>query len=157
MSADTTPSVARAARCAPRASLSEASGNSRGTTEARVMDSIISTVPPTTGVTMRRKTNSHLEMTIWPSPHTMTSAASVPGPPSDTALMQNGMENAAVNMGNMDPVPTRPTLRTCTSVDTPATSRDAKTTHTRNESSRPDALATTTGVTNSVADAMRLN
>ena len=111
----------------------------------------MSTVPPTTGVTMRRSMNSHLEMAIWPMPQTMTRAASVAGPPSETASMQKGMEKAAVNMGSIAPAPTTPTRRTCIIVVRPATSRDAKTTHTRYESSRPDALATTTGVTKSVA------
>ena len=141
------PSVASAATCAPRASLSEASGSSRGTTEASVIDRIMSTVPPTTGVTMRRRMNSHLEMAIWPMPQTMTRAARVAGPPPETASMQKGMEKAAVNMGSIAPAPITPTRRTCIIVVRPATSRDAKTTHTRYESSRPDALATTTGVT----------
>ena len=143
--------------CAPNASLSGACGSRRGTTEARVMDSIISTVPPTTGVTMPLSINSHLDITIWPCPQTMTRAARVAGPPSDTAEMQNGMEKAAVNMGSMEPAPTSPTRRTCTSVDRPATSSEANTIHSKYAPSRPDALATTTGVTSSVADAIRLN
>ena len=64
-------------------------------------------------------------------PQTMTRAVSVAGPPSTTAEMQNGMEKAAVNMGSTAPAPTGPARRTCTSVDTPATSREAKTIHTK--------------------------
>ena len=95
------------------------------------MDSIISTVPPTVGVMIRRSTNSHLEMTIWPIAQTMTRVVSVAGPPSTTAEMQKGIEKAAVNMGSTAPAPTGPTRRTCTSVDTPATRREAKTIQTR--------------------------
>ena len=131
MSAAMTPSVARAVRLAPAVPVADASGSRRGTTEARVMDSIISTVPPTVGVTMRRRANSHLEMRIWPIPQTMTKAASVAGPPSTTAEMQKGIEKAAVNMGSTAPPPTGPMRRTCTSVDMPATSREAKTIQTR--------------------------
>ena len=80
---------------------------------------------------MRRRTNSHLEMIIWPIPQEMTRAVSVAGPPSTTAPMQKGMEKAAVNMGSTAPAPTGPTRRTCNSVDTPATSRDAKTIQTK--------------------------
>ena len=64
ISAAMTPSVASAVKCGPTVPVSDASGNRRGTTEARVMDSIISTVPPRVGVTIRRRTNSHLEMAI---------------------------------------------------------------------------------------------
>ena len=60
-------------------------------------------------------------------------------------------------MGSIALAPTGPAPRTCIIVVRPATSREAKTTHSRYESSRPDALATTTGVTSSVADAIRLN
>ena len=88
---------------------------------------------------------------------TMTRAISVAGPPSTTAVMQNGIAKAAVNMGRTAPAPTGPNLRTCINVDTPQTSREAKTTHTRYDSPLPDALATTTGVTSRVAEAIRLN
>ena len=95
------------------------------------MDSIISTVPPTVGVTIRRRTNSHLEMAIWPIAQTMTKVVNVASPPSTTAGMQKGIEKAAVNMGSTALAPTGPIRRTCTSVDTPATSREAKTIQTR--------------------------
>ena len=157
MSADITPSVVSAARCAPSASSWVASGNRRGTTDARVMESIISTVPPTTGVTTRRMTKSHLVIASCPMPQTMTRAASVSGPPSETAVMQKGMAKAAVNIGSIEPAPTSPTRRTCNSVHSPAISSDANTIHTRKLSSRPDALETTMGVTRSVAAAFRLN
>ena len=34
-------------------------------------------------------------------------------------------------MGSMEPAPTSPTLRTCASVDRPATSREANTIHSK--------------------------
>ena len=93
------------------------------------MDSIISTVPPTVGVTIRRRMNSHLEITSCPSADTITSAVSVAGlpPMSATAEMQNGMEKAAVNIGSTAPAPTGPTRRTCSKVATPQTSSEANT------------------------------
>ena len=87
----------------------------------------------------------------------MMRAVRVAGPPSTTAVMQNGMEKAAVNRGSTVPDPTGPSRRTCSRVARPTTSSEAKTTHVRYASSRPDALATTTGVTSKVADAIRLN
>ena len=60
MRADTTPRAVSATRCAPNEFSSDASGSRRGTTDASVIDRIISTVPPTTGVTIRRRTKSHL-------------------------------------------------------------------------------------------------
>ena len=131
MSAAMTPSVASAVRWASTDPVSDASGSRRGTTEASVMDSIISTVPPRVGVMMRRRTNSHLEMISWAIAQTTTKAVSVDGPPSTTAEMQKGMEKAAVNMGSTAPAPTGPTRLTCTSVETPATRREAKTIQTR--------------------------
>ena len=71
--------------------------------------------------------------------------------------MQNGMEKAAVNSGRTDPAPTGPSRRTCSSVASPTTTRDAKTIHARYGSPLPDALATMTGVTSRVAEAIRLN
>ena len=95
------------------------------------MDRIIITVPPTVGVTMRRRMNSHLEMASCVTAVTRTSVVSVAGPPSTTAVIQKGMEKAAVNMGSTAPEPTVPSRRTWSNVDTPTTSNEAKTIHTR--------------------------
>ena len=94
------------------------------------MERIIITVPPTMGVTMRRRMNSQREMASWASTETMTSVARVAGPPSVTAVMQNGIENAAVNMGSTAPARTPPRRRTWIKVDRPTTIREAKTIHT---------------------------
>ena len=150
-------SVARAVSGAATGSASDASSRRPKTTDARVMDRIIITVPPTVGVTIRLRMNSHLEIASWISAETMTSVVSVAGPPSATAVMQNGMAKAAVNIGSTAPAPTGPSRRTCRIVDRPQTRSEAKTIHTRYESSRPEALATMTGVTSKVAEAMRLN
>ena len=95
------------------------------------MDRIIITAPPTVGVTIRLRMNSHLEIASWISAETMTSVVSVAGPPSATAVMQNGMAKAAVNIGSTAPAPTGPSRRTCRIVDRPQTRSEAKTIHTR--------------------------
>ena len=77
------------------------------------MERIIITVPPTVGVTMRRKIKSHFEIINWQMPETTTSIARVAGPPSTTAVIQKGIEKAAVNMGSTACPPTGPMRRTC--------------------------------------------
>ena len=62
MSAATITMVARAVRGASSGSIFDASSRRLKTTEARVMESIIIIVPPTVGVTIRLRMNSHLEM-----------------------------------------------------------------------------------------------
>ena len=52
------------------------------------MESIIITVPPTVGVTIRLRMNSHLEMASCAAAATRTRVVSVAGPPSATAVMQ---------------------------------------------------------------------
>ena len=89
------------------------------------------TMPPASGVTTRRRMTTHLETMICTTPVTTTRVSSVPGPPSTTAVMQKGMETAAVNIGSSAPAPTGPTRRTWTKVDNPTTIREAKTTHSR--------------------------
>ena len=62
-SATTMPRVASAVKGAATGSAAAAWSNRPKITEARVMESIIITVPPTVGVTILRRMNSHLEMT----------------------------------------------------------------------------------------------
>ena len=57
----------------------------------------------------------------------MTRVISVPGPPSTTAVMQKGMETAAVNMGSRALAPTGPIRRAWITVDMPTTTREANT------------------------------
>ena len=61
----------------------------------------------------------------------ITRLTRVPGPPSTTAVMQKGMETAAVNMGRRAPAPTGPRPRACTSVEIPTTTREANTIQSR--------------------------
>ena len=157
ISAATMVRVASAVKSDGPASVSVASSSRPKTTEARVMESIIITVPPKVGVTTLLRMNSHLEMISWVAAVMRTRVVRVAGPPSTTAVMQKGMEKAAVNMGRAAPPPTDPSLRACSNVDTPTTSSEAKTIHTRYDSSLPEAFATTTGVTSRVAEAIRLN
>ena len=84
-------------------------------------------MPPTVGVTTRRRMKSHLEMMSCTMAHANTSVVSAAGPPSKAAVMQKGMDTAAVNMGRRDPAPTGPTRFTCSSVESPTTTREAKT------------------------------
>ena len=114
-------------------------------------------MPPTVGVTTRRSMNNHLETTSWAMAATSTRVLKVAGPPSTAAVMQKGMETAAVNIGSMAPAPNGPMRRTCSRVDRPTTTSEAKTIQSRYDSPRSDALATITGVTNRVAAAIRLN
>ena len=129
--AATTTRVTRAVNGAFVGSSCDASSSRANTTEANVIDNIIITMPPTVGVTIRLSMNSHLEMTSWATAATNTSVVSVAGPPSVTAVMQKGMETAAVNMGRTAPAPMGPIPRTWTSVETPTTTSEAKTIHTR--------------------------
>ena len=155
--AATTVRVIRAVRGAATGSCWDASSSRPKTTDASVIERIIITVPPTIGVTMRLRMNSHLDMMIWTIAETIIKVVSVAGPPSTSAVMQNGMEKAAVNRGRTARAPTGPSCRTWISVATPTAMREANTTHVRYASSRPDAFATMMGVTSSVADAIRPN
>ena len=80
----------------------------RGTTEARVIESIIITVPPSTGVTSRLRRNSHLEIINWVAEVTSTRVINVAGPPSTTAEMQNGMGESRREHGQHRSGPDRP-------------------------------------------------
>ena len=112
VSAATTMSVTNAVSGAATGSTSAASSSKPNTTDARVMERIIITVPPMVGVTMRRKMNSHREITSWNAAEARINHVSVAGPPSFSAVMQKGIENAAVNSGSEAPAPTDPIRRT---------------------------------------------
>ena len=131
MSAPTTTRVARAVSGAAVGSSWDVSSNRWKTTEASVMERIIITMPPRVGVTIRLRMKSHLEMTSCSTAQTRTRVVRVAGPPSATAEMQKGMEKAAVNMGSTARDPMGPIPRTCTRVDRPTTTREAKTIHDR--------------------------
>ena len=57
---------------------------------------------------MRLRITTHLEIMSWIIAVAITRLTKVPGPPSTTAVMQKGMETAAVNMGRRAPAPTGP-------------------------------------------------
>ena len=153
----TTTRVIRAVRGPATGSSRDEPSSSANTTEARVTDRIMITMPLTVGVTRRRRMTTHLDMMSWRIAVTITRLTSVPGPPSTTAVMQNGMDTAAVNIGSRAPAPTGPMRRACIRVEIPTTIREANTIQSRYESPRPDSLATITGVTSNVAEAIRLN
>ena len=156
-SAATMTSVTNAVNEPPTGSAAVASSNNLKTTDAKVMDRIIITVPPTIGVTIRLSKNNHFETASWITAEMITSVVNVAGPPSTTAVIQNGIANAAVNIGRTTPPPIGPTRRAWIRVEIPTTTNDAKTIQLMYQSPRPDAWATITGVTNNVAEAKRLN
>ena len=127
VSAPTTMRVTSAVNGAATGSASAASSSRPKTTDARVMERIIITVPLIVGVMIRRRMNSHLEITSWNAAEARISVVRVAGPPSTSAVMQNGMEKAAVNSGSTAPAPTGPSRRTCSNVATPTTTSVAKT------------------------------
>ena len=71
--------------------------------------------------------------------------------------MQKGMAKAAVNIGSTAPAPTNPSLRTWMIVESPTTTSEANTIQVTYDPPRSAAFATITGVTSSVAEAIRLN
>ena len=71
--------------------------------------------------------------------------------------MQNGMEKPAVNIGSTAPAPTNPSRRTWMIVESATTTNEANTIQVTYESPSFEAFATITGVTSSVAEAIRLN
>ena len=123
----TMTSVARAVSGAATGWAAAASSSRPKTTEASVTESIIITVPPTVGVTMRRRMNSQRETMICTTAETTIRAVRVAGPPSATAVMQKGMVKAAVNIGMAAPAPAGPSRRTCRMVARPTDSSEAKT------------------------------
>ena len=127
VSAATTKRVTRAVSGAAMGFSWEASSSSWKTTDASVIESMVTMMPPTVGVTTRRSMNNHLETINWAMAATSTRVVSVAGPPSTTAVMQKGMETAAVNMGSIAPAPNGPMRRTCSRVESPTTTSEAKT------------------------------
>ena len=128
VSAPTTMRVTTAVNGTATGSASAASSSRPKTADARVMERIIITVPLIVGVTIRRRKNSHLEIISWKAADARISVA---GPPSTSAVIQNGIEKAAVNSGSTAPAPTGPSRRTCSNVATPTTTSVAKTIHPR--------------------------
>ena len=126
-SAATITKVTKAVNIPPTGSSAVVSSNSLNTTDAKVTDRIIMIVPLTMGVTTRRKKNSHRETASCTIAETTTNEVKVAGPPSTTAVMQNGMANAAVNIGRVMPEPIDPTRNVWMIVERPTTMREAKT------------------------------
>ena len=156
-SAATMTRVTNAVNEPPTGSAAVASSNNLNTTDAKVIDRIIITVPPTIGVTIRLSKNNHFETASWITAEMITSVVNVAGPPSTTAVIQNGIANAAVNIGRTTPPPRGPMRRAWIRVEIPTTTNDANTIQLMYQSPKPDACATITGVTNNVAEAKRLN
>ena len=85
------------------------------------------TVPETTGVRMRRISESRAAIANWNSDDTATRLAIVAGPPSTSAATHTAMKAPEVPMMSTYPDPTRPTRTACRTVVTPLTISAAKT------------------------------
>ena len=149
--------VARAATGADQGEDTGASSRRPSATEARESAISIITVPYTVGVMIRLMLNSHLEKMIWNAAETSTRVVIVVGPPSTSAMMQNGMAAKDVYTGKTAPVPMGPSRTTCSNVDTPITTSVANTSHSRKASLPPDPLTTITGPTSVSMEATTVN
>ena len=87
------------------------------------------TVPETTGVNIRRSSESLAASANWNSDDTTTRLAIVDGPPLTRAATQTAMNAPDVPMISTCPVPTRPTRTAWSTVVAPLTTSAAKTAH----------------------------
>ena len=69
----------------------------------------ISTVPATTGVTIRRNSESLAASRNWNSDDATTNTANKPGPPSTKAVTHTAMNAPDVPISSTYPAPMRPT------------------------------------------------
>ena len=98
--------VASAASEAASGSTRVASSSSANTTEARVMERIIITRAADDGGDDAPQDEQPAgDGEPAPAPRRSPASPGVAGPPSVTAVMQKGIENAAVNMGSTAPAP----------------------------------------------------
>ena len=125
--------VARVARAAAGAAVWEApSGtsvsepNTIGMTVAAIS---MMTVPETTGVNIRRSSESRAARANWNSDDTTMRLAIMAGPPFTKAATHTAMNAPEVPMMSTCPAPTRPTLTAWRIVVTPLTMSAAKTPH----------------------------
>ena len=98
--------------------------NTTGMTVAAIS---MMTVPETTGVNIRRSSESRAASANWNSDDTTTRLAIVEGPPSVSAATHTAMNAPDVPMMSTYPEPMRPTRTACRTVVTPLTSSAAKT------------------------------
>ena len=135
--------MAGAAACDASSGTSPRVSNTIGITVAVIS---ITTTPATTGVKMRRSSESLDAIANWNSDDTTTRLAIVDGPPSISAATQTAMNAPDVPMIRTCPAPTRPTRTAWTMVVTPLTSIAAKTAQDRYESDCSAIRATMTTV-----------
>ena len=127
------PSPATATRVAPAVTGAAAGGVPSGTSDSMskaigMMVTAISmiTVPETTGVRIRRSSDSRADRANWNSDETMTRVASSAGPPSTSAATHTAMKAPEVPMMRTWPEPMRPRRTACRTVVDPLTTRAAK-------------------------------
>ena len=104
------------------------------------------TVPATTGVRTRRKSDSREASPNWKREETRTSVASSAGPPSAIAVMHTAMNAPDVPISRTYPAPIRPKRTAWLRVLTPLIATDAKTAQDTNDSGPPAARITIAGV-----------
>ena len=121
-----TSAAAGAAACDISSPTSPMVSNTSGMTVAAI--SMI-TVPETTGVNIRRSTDSRAASANWNSDDTTTRLAIVAGPPSTRAATQTAMNAPDVPIISTWPDPNRPTRTAWRIVVAPLTSSAAKTAH----------------------------
>ena len=119
-----TAAVRAAASCDAPSGTSVSVSKTTGMTVAAM--SMI-TVPETTGVKMRRSSESRAASANWMSEETMMREAISEGPPSTSAATQTAMKAPEVPMMRTCPAPARPTRRAWSAVVTPLTRSAAKT------------------------------
>ena len=89
------------------------------------------TEPATTGVKIRRSSNSLAASRNWNSEDTMTRLAMVAGPASRSATMHTAKNAPDVPMIRICPEPMRPNRTACTRVVSPLMNSAAKAAHAR--------------------------
>ena len=104
------------------------------------------TVPDTTGVMMRRSSESRAANKNWNSADATISVASSAGPPSVSAVTQTAMNAPDVPMMSTCPAPNRPTRTACRMVLIPLTTTAMKIAHDKYVSLCPAARITMAGV-----------
>ena len=97
MAASVTAALTGAAAGAASSGTSISMSNTMGMTVTAIS---MSTVPATVGVMRRRSRASRDESTNWKSAETNTSVASIPGPPSASAVTQTAMNVPDVPMSS---------------------------------------------------------
>ena len=105
----------------------------------------ITTVPPTVGVIMRRKSDKRAENKNWANEDATTRVASNGSPLLVTAMVETAIKAPDVPMNSTYPAPNGPIGRACNTVVSPLTNKAANTAQVINSADCPAAFNTITG------------